>query len=153
MFIGGMLPTLYRSALPSRRHEHRLRRDARRDPRHLRSDASEFLLRVVPLVRPGAPGRSRDARVPDAGMRETDRVRRLREGATAESRRYCAAPSSAALSTPPKKHVEREASRARLTQALTQVASYRFVRPLVVWLGNRGAGAGRAGAAGAAGRE
>src|ERR1035437_2561026 len=88
-----------------------------------------------------------------AGMRETDRVRRLREGATAESRRYCAAPSSAALSTPPKKHVEREASRARLTQALTQVASYRFVRPLVVWLGNRGAGAGRAGDAGGARRQ
>jgi hypothetical protein len=74
-------------ALLSRPHVHRHRRPARRDPRRIRTPANELLLRVVPLVRPGARGRVRNARVPDSRMLEARGIRALRQDAETAPRR------------------------------------------------------------------
>jgi hypothetical protein len=58
----------------------------RLDLRRVRAPADELLLRVVPLVRPGAAGCIRDARLPDAGVHAADGVRGLREDAEAKNR-------------------------------------------------------------------
>lgn len=71
-----------------------------RDRRALRSRSRQFLLRIVPLVRSGAEG-SGPARVPDAGMPEAARVRRVREDAESRCRAARRALLSRSTDAPP----------------------------------------------------